>query len=412
MNPTKIVGFWTCPQVYEISGLGQLERISTKDDRLRSLLCRFETFVTWPTARWLHLAAQRFSAIGEPVDAKEYWEALLALPEGARPDCRNSLQSLDASRNLALLFAADGPFPDPKRHGVLIVQVLQQQPELAAEIIIPDVAAWSIECVCHILVVTPDVCHEDILSVWFRTAQIDIESIFSDLETVLTEHSGLQQRPAIKFRLVSHLLNALRKYRHALLTRNSMIEGARIRQWLEHWTSVDWYSSSASLPEKISLIIRGLMESAYHADACVLGCLTNQVKGGFKVDLGGVAAFLPVSEANRLRIASTNPDQGFEFKILDVPTNPNKDMVLSRRLLAEQRFDQLTKGQVIEGIVTTVVDYGVFVDLGGIVGLLHKSRMGNQGLLTPSDLLQEGQKVLVEIIGINRDTRNVALKLT
>jgi small subunit ribosomal protein S1 len=142
------------------------------------------------------------------------------------------------------------------------------------------------------------------------------------------------------------------------------------------------------------------------------------VKGGFTVDLGGASAFLPGSQVDIRPVRDVGPLMGKEqpFAILKMD-RPRGNIVVSRRAIleearAEQRTElvsQLQEGEIREGVVKNITDYGAFVDLGGIDGLLHVTDMSWKRVNHPSQVLAVGDTVKVQIIKINPDTQRISL---
>jgi len=150
----------------------------------------------------------------------------------------------------------------------------------------------------------------------------------------------------------------------------------------------------------------------------VMGSIVGRVKGGFTVDLGGASAFLPGSQVDIRPVRDVGPLMGKEqpFAILKMD-RPRGNIVVSRRAIleearAEQRTElvsQLQEGEVREGVVKNITDYGAFVDLGGIDGLLHVTDMSWKRVSHPSQVLAVGDTVKVQIIKINPDTQRISL---
>jgi len=150
----------------------------------------------------------------------------------------------------------------------------------------------------------------------------------------------------------------------------------------------------------------------------VNGAIIGRVKGGFTVDLGGASAFLPGSQVDIRPVRDVGPLMGKEqpFAILKMD-RPRGNIVVSRRAIleearAEQRTElvgQLLEGEVREGVVKNITDYGAFVDLGGIVGLLHVTDMSWKRVSHPSQVLAVGDTVKVQIVKINPDTQRISL---
>ncbi|MBF0666228.1 MAG: 30S ribosomal protein S1 [Brevundimonas sp.] len=150
----------------------------------------------------------------------------------------------------------------------------------------------------------------------------------------------------------------------------------------------------------------------------VNGVIVGRVKGGFTVDLGGASAFLPGSQVDIRPVRDVAPLMGKEqpFAILKMD-RPRGNIVVSRRAIleearAEQRTElvgQLQEGEVREGVVKNITDYGAFVDLGGIDGLLHVTDMSWKRVSHPSQVLAVGDTVKVQIVKINPDTQRISL---
>jgi small subunit ribosomal protein S1 len=149
-----------------------------------------------------------------------------------------------------------------------------------------------------------------------------------------------------------------------------------------------------------------------------MGAIVGRVKGGFTVDLGGASAFLPGSQVDIRPVRDVGPLMGKEqpFAILKMD-RPRGNIVVSRRAIleearAEQRTElvsQLQEGEIREGVVKNITDYGAFVDLGGIDGLLHVTDMSWKRVNHPSQVLAVGDTVKVQIVKINPDTQRISL---
>ncbi len=160
------------------------------------------------------------------------------------------------------------------------------------------------------------------------------------------------------------------------------------------------------------------LEGVYALNEPVMGSIVGRVKGGFTVDLGGASAFLPGSQVDIRPGRDVGPLMGKEqpFAILKMD-RPRGNIVVSRRAIleearAEQRTElvsQLTEGEVREGVVKNITDYGAFVDLGGIDGLLHVTDMSWKRVSHPSQVLAVGDTVKVQIVKINPDTQRISL---
>ncbi len=150
----------------------------------------------------------------------------------------------------------------------------------------------------------------------------------------------------------------------------------------------------------------------------VEGVIFNQVKGGFTVDLDGAVAFLPRSQVDIRPIRDVTPlmHNLQPFEILKMDRRRGNIVVSRRTVLEESRAEQrseivqnLEEGQVVEGVVKNITDYGAFVDLGGIDGLLHVTDMAWRRVNHPTELLNIGQAIKVQIIRINQETHRISL---
>jgi small subunit ribosomal protein S1 len=160
------------------------------------------------------------------------------------------------------------------------------------------------------------------------------------------------------------------------------------------------------------------LEAVYEKNEPVMGVIVGRVKGGFTVDLGGASAFLPGSQVDIRPVRDVGPLMGREqpFAILKMD-RPRGNIVVSRRAIleearAEQRTElvsQLQEGEVREGVVKNITDYGAFVDLGGIDGLLHVTDMSWKRVNHPSQVLAVGDTVKVQIVKINPETQRISL---
>jgi len=160
------------------------------------------------------------------------------------------------------------------------------------------------------------------------------------------------------------------------------------------------------------------LEKAFENQEKVEGIIFNQVKGGFTVDLDGAVAFLPRSQVDIRPIRDVAPLMQVPqpFQILKMDRRRGNIVVSRRTVLEESRAEQrheivanLEEGQVIEGMVKNITDYGAFVDLGGIDGLLHVTDIAWRRVNHPTEVLSIGQTVRVKIIKINHDTHRISL---
>ena len=160
------------------------------------------------------------------------------------------------------------------------------------------------------------------------------------------------------------------------------------------------------------------LEEEFTKDGRVEGVIFGRVKGGFTVDLGGAVAFLPGSQVDIRPVRDVQPlmDLPQPFQILKMDRRRGNIVVSRRAILEETRAEQrtgliqnLTEGQIIDGVVKNITDYGAFVDLGGIDGLLHVTDMSYKRVNHPSEVINIGDSVRVQIVRINRDTQRISL---
>jgi small subunit ribosomal protein S1 len=160
------------------------------------------------------------------------------------------------------------------------------------------------------------------------------------------------------------------------------------------------------------------LEEKFNKGERVEGVIYNQVKGGFTVDLDGATAFLPRSQVDIRPIRDVTPlmHNPQPFEILKMDRRRGNIVVSRRTVLEESRAEQrseivqnLEEGQVVEGVVKNITDYGAFVDLGGIDGLLHVTDMAWRRVNHPTEILSIGQTVKVQIIRINQETHRISL---
>jgi small subunit ribosomal protein S1 len=160
------------------------------------------------------------------------------------------------------------------------------------------------------------------------------------------------------------------------------------------------------------------LEKEFEAGNRVDGVIFGRVKGGFTVDLGGAVAFLPGSQVDIRPVRDVQPlmDLPQPFVILKMDRRRGNIVVSRRAILEETRAEQrsgliqsLEEGQVIDGVVKNITDYGAFVDLGGIDGLLHVTDISYKRVQHPSEVINIGDTVKVQIIRINRETQRISL---
>ncbi len=162
----------------------------------------------------------------------------------------------------------------------------------------------------------------------------------------------------------------------------------------------------------------GQLEVAFNGNERVTGVIYNRVKGGFTVDLNGVSAFLPGSQVDIRPVRDVTPLMGNPqpFQILKMDRARGNIVVSRRAVLEESRaearselIENLKEGQVLQGVVKNITDYGAFVDLGGVDGLLHVTDIAWQRINHPSEALQIGQTVDVQVIRFNPETQRISL---
>jgi small subunit ribosomal protein S1 len=160
------------------------------------------------------------------------------------------------------------------------------------------------------------------------------------------------------------------------------------------------------------------LEGEFTAGNRVDGVIFGRVKGGFTVDLDGAVAFLPGSQVDIRPVRDVTPlmDLPQPFQILKMDRKRGNIVVSRRAILEETRAEArtgliqtLSEGQIIDGVVKNITDYGAFVDLGGIDGLLHVTDMSYKRVNHPSEMINIGDTVKVQIIRINKDTQRISL---
>ena len=160
------------------------------------------------------------------------------------------------------------------------------------------------------------------------------------------------------------------------------------------------------------------LEKAYADEERVEGAIFGRVKGGFTVDLGGAVAFLPGSQVDVRPVRDAGPLMGLKqpFQILKMDRRRGNIVVSRRAILEESRAEQraevignLTEGQEVDGVVKNITEYGAFVDLGGVDGLLHVTDMAWRRVNHPSEILSIGETIKVQVIKINKDTHRISL---
>ncbi|PWC56225.1 30S ribosomal protein S1 [Azospirillum sp. TSO22-1] len=160
------------------------------------------------------------------------------------------------------------------------------------------------------------------------------------------------------------------------------------------------------------------LEKAFNDQQRVTGVIFGRVKGGFTVDLNGAVAFLPGSQVDIRPVRDISPLLGTPqpFQILKMDRSRGNIVVSRRAVLEESRAEarselvaNLKEGQVLQGVVKNITDYGAFVDLGGVDGLLHVTDIAWRRINHPSEALQIGQTVTVQVIRFNPETQRISL---
>ncbi len=160
------------------------------------------------------------------------------------------------------------------------------------------------------------------------------------------------------------------------------------------------------------------LEKAFNETAKVTGSIFGRVKGGFAVDLGGAVAFLPGSQVDIRPVRDVTPllNKDEPFQILKMDRRRGNIVVSRRAVLEESRAEArnellatLKEGQVLKGVVKNITDYGAFVDLGGLDGLLHVTDISWRRVNHPTEVLHVGDTVDVQVIRFNRETQRISL---
>ncbi|MDZ7828063.1 MAG: 30S ribosomal protein S1 [Halofilum sp. (in: g-proteobacteria)] len=162
------------------------------------------------------------------------------------------------------------------------------------------------------------------------------------------------------------------------------------------------------------------LEEAFEAGETVKGHITGKVKGGFTVDLNGIRAFLPGSLVDVRPVRDTSYLEGkeLEFKVIKLDQRRN-NVVVSRRAVVESEYSaereellkNLQEGQTVKGVVKNLTEYGAFLDLGGIDGLLHITDMAWKRVKHPSEVVEVGQELDVKVLKFDRERNRVSLGL-
>jgi small subunit ribosomal protein S1 len=176
-----------------------------------------------------------------------------------------------------------------------------------------------------------------------------------------------------------------------------------------------------SLEKAIRLAVWNRLEEALRNEENVVGQIIDRVKGGFTVNIQGIKAFLPGSQVDLRPIKDldmVSAKQEFEFKVVKMDSRRN-NVVVSRRAVIEEEtsgerealLENLSEGQEVKGVVKNLTDYGAFIDLGGIDGLLHILDMSWKRIKHPSEMLKVHDEVLVKVLSFDREKKRVSLGL-
>ncbi|MDR2801529.1 MAG: 30S ribosomal protein S1 [Desulfovibrio sp.] len=162
------------------------------------------------------------------------------------------------------------------------------------------------------------------------------------------------------------------------------------------------------------------LEKMQESNGTCRGCISKRIKGGYTVDLGGVEAFLPGSHVDLRPVPDMDAlvNQEFEFRVLKI-NRRRSNVIVSRRMLLEEERDSkrkellgtLTEEQTVKGRVKNITEYGVFVDLGGLDGLLHITDMSWKRIRHPKEMVSLGQELELKVLSFDRETQKVSLGL-
>ncbi len=160
------------------------------------------------------------------------------------------------------------------------------------------------------------------------------------------------------------------------------------------------------------------LENAFEKEATIIGRITGKVRGGFTVSVGALRAFLPGSlvDVRPIRDTTFLENRDLEFKVIKIDQKRN-NVVLSRRAVVEKEYSAereellktLEEGAVVTGVVKNLTDYGAFIDLGGIDGLLHITDMAWRRVRHPSECVEIGQEIQVKVLKYDKDKNRVSL---
>lgn len=194
--------------------------------------------------------------------------------------------------------------------------------------------------------------------------------------------------------------------------------GDEVEVYLERIESVSSGGSVVSREKAVRQKAWETLESTCKDGDIIEGTIFGRVKGGFTVDINGVIAFLPGSQVDIRPVKDITPLMNIKqpFQILKMDTKQGNVVVSRRAILEESReeersemLSQIEEGVELEGIVKNITDYGAFVDLGSVDGLLHVTDISWSRISHPSEVLSLGQKIKVKVIKFNQDTKRISL---
>ncbi|MDR0485854.1 MAG: S1 RNA-binding domain-containing protein [Elusimicrobiota bacterium] len=163
-----------------------------------------------------------------------------------------------------------------------------------------------------------------------------------------------------------------------------------------------------------------ILSASFKENKTISGKVKSQIKGGFIVDLNGADAFLPMSQADLRQIKDPKKYLGktYQFLIAEFDRHKRKLVVSRRKILEKERdekkkavLEKISEGQIVDGVVNGVTDFGAFVDLGGIDGLLHIGELAWHKVNKVEDIIKKGQSIRVQIVRINKETEKISLSL-
>ena len=162
------------------------------------------------------------------------------------------------------------------------------------------------------------------------------------------------------------------------------------------------------------------LEKVLEDNGVITGTITRRIKGGYTVDLGGVEAFLPGSHVDLRPVPDMDAlvNQNYEFRVLKI-NRRRSNVIVSRRVLLEEERDakrgkllqELAEGQIVKGKAKNITEYGVFVDLGGLDGLLHITDMSWKRIRHPREMVSLGQELELKVLSFDKDNQKVSLGL-